>query len=220
MAPIPPSHGFRKSHAVVVGISEYGAGFSRLRNASHDAEAVAARLGLQGYEVHRLVDREATSAGLLALLEALPPSVEPVDRVVFYFAGHGVAMNGDEGPEGFLIPADAQLQRIESYFKMRDLNRSLSALRCRHLLVILDCCFAGSFSWSGSRNASTFAGPVFREQYDRFVRDPACRCSPRPPAIRRRSISPSIGAAPASTPRSRPRSCTRSTEPSRSPRTI
>lgn len=53
---------------------------------------------------------------------------------------------------------------------MRDLNAALSQLDCHHLLVILDCCFAGNFRWSSARNVIPVPETIHREHYDRFIR--------------------------------------------------
>ncbi|MCG8363795.1 MAG: hypothetical protein MJA27_10755 [Pseudanabaenales cyanobacterium] len=42
----------------------------------------------------------------------LPPLIETSDRLLFYFAGHGIALNGEDGPEGYLIPQDARLGKV------------------------------------------------------------------------------------------------------------
>ncbi|MEY4048372.1 MAG: hypothetical protein RL284_1923, partial [Bacteroidota bacterium] len=40
-------------------------------------------------------------------------------------------------------------------------------------LVVLDCCFAGNFRWSSSRNVISALETIHREHYDRFIRYPA-----------------------------------------------
>ena len=78
----------------------------------------------------------------------LPQQIQASDRLIFYFAGHGIALNGDDGPEGFLIPQDAKLGDTSSYLPMVRLQKALDKLPCRHFLTVLDCCFAGAFRWS------------------------------------------------------------------------
>jgi hypothetical protein len=95
------------------------------------------------------------------------------DRLLLYVAGHGIALDGDDGPEGFLIPADARADDRSTFVAMADLYAWLEALPCRHLLVILDCCFAGAFTWYGRRNLAPIGATLYREHYDRFVREPA-----------------------------------------------
>ncbi|NEP35876.1 caspase family protein, partial [Moorena sp. SIO3B2] len=95
------------------------------------------------------------------------------DRLLFYFAGHGVALNGDDGPAGYLIPQDALLGDTNSYLPMTKLHDALSQLPCRHFLGILDCCFAGAFKWSSTRDLLTSPEVIHQERYDRFISDPA-----------------------------------------------
>ncbi|NEP35367.1 PQQ-binding-like beta-propeller repeat protein, partial [Moorena sp. SIO3B2] len=46
-------------------------------------------------------------------------------------------------------------------------------LPCRHFLGILDCCFAGAFRWSSTRDLLTSPEVIHQERYDRFISDPA-----------------------------------------------
>jgi WD40 repeat protein len=166
---------FSHNRAVVIGINNYGNGISSLHNAVNDAKKLIEILRQQhGYQVWVSLDEVATLKNLNKLLEeTLPEQVKSDDRLIFYFAGHGIALNGDEGPEGYLIPQDAKLGDIQSYLPMTKLQDSLSELPCRHFLGILDCCFAGAFRWSSTRDFSTTPEVIHKERYDRFIEDPA-----------------------------------------------
>ena len=52
---------------------------------------------------------------------------------------------------------------------------ALQALPCRHLLLILDCCFSGAFQWASRMRAigSLMPKRIYKERFDRFVLDPA-----------------------------------------------
>ena len=57
-----------------------------------------------GFEVTRLIDKQATRANVLATLDSLV-TCGPQDACIIYFAGHGYF---DEAlGEGYWIPADA-----------------------------------------------------------------------------------------------------------------
>ena len=123
--------------------------------------------------------RQATLDELTTLLnDELPNKLKPTDgdRLLFYFAGHGIpqeSKDGKDGPAGYLIPQTAKLGDLTTYFPMRALHDALSQLDCHHLLVVLDCCFGGMFRWASSRDLIAVLKTVRREHYDRFIRYPA-----------------------------------------------
>lgn len=168
---------FSRSLAIVIGINQYGNGISLLKTAVNDAKAVARILEQEHKydKVWLLLNEQASLERLQQILEQeLSEQVQPNDRLLFYFAGHGIALNGEDGPEGFLIPQDAKLGDTKSYLPMSKLQASLSQLPCRHFLGILDCCFAGAFRWSSTRKLVLVEqGIIHKERYDRFVADPA-----------------------------------------------
>ena len=173
--PAPPPLPFARHHAFVIGIDAYGK-VSPLATAVRDATRLAQVLAeQQHFEVHPpLLD--ADRAALQRLLhETLPQQVAADDRVLFYFAGHGVAGDGDDGPAGYLVPADGDPTDPASFVPMAELQQALQALPCRHLLLILDCCFSGAFRWASTARALGTLMPkrIYKERFDRFVTDPA-----------------------------------------------
>lgn len=166
---------FRKSVAVVIGINAYDHGIPQLRTAANDARRLAQLLAdKHGYDVHLLLDGQATLAAISQLLnDELANSISHQDRVFFYFAGHGVALQGSDGPSGYLLPQDARRGEPESYLHMPVLYDGLCALQCRHLLVVLDSCFSGAFRWSSTRDVLVMPEVIHQERYDRFILDPA-----------------------------------------------
>ena len=161
---------FACSRALVVGINDYANGIPNLTTAVNDAKRLAEILtDDHGYEVKLLTDG-VTRERLIHLLEQkIRPSAD--DRVLFYFAGHGIALDGDDGPQGYLVLQDARADDRDSLLPMTALHDTLSGLPCRHLLAILDCCFAGAFRWSGAtRDIPRRLGLLHRERYERYVR--------------------------------------------------
>ncbi len=176
---------FDRNLAVVIGIDRYqNASIRNLSTAVSDANAIAALLE-QSYNyqqspkqpsVIRLFDEAATLARLQDLLHhRLPNELNPGtgDRLIVYFAGHGLPRSNEDGPEGYLVPYDANPTEQSSFLAMREVSEALSQLTCHHLLVILDCCFAGTFRWVGSRKAVPILETIRREHYYHFIRHPA-----------------------------------------------
>ncbi len=164
---------FAAQHAAVIGINAYGRGLAPLKTAVADARAFADVLARDHRYAspHLLLDGEATGTAILRLLEeTLPAAVEAESAVVLYYAGHGQALSdGQEGPKGFLLPQDAQRGDMSTWLSMERVRKALSHLPCRHLLVVLDCCFAGSFRWATSRSSVPMFLPLYDSQYARFL---------------------------------------------------
>ncbi len=166
---------FERNLAFIIGINNYTNGISSLKTAVNDAEKLAKILSEKhNYQVWVCLDEVATLSKLNQFLEkTLPAHVTQNDRLLFYFAGHGVALNNDDGPAGYLIPQDAKAGNTDSYLPMTKLHDALSKLPCRHFLGILDCCFSGAFRWSSTRDLLTEPEVIHKERYDRFITDPA-----------------------------------------------
>ncbi|MDU9048563.1 MAG: caspase family protein [Candidatus Electrothrix sp. Rat3] len=165
---------FRRSLAIIIGIDRYNNNIPRLSTAVNDARALAKILKHDHkYEVILLIDEEADKPGMEAVfLDKRVSSLNDNDRLLFYFAGHGIALDGEHDPKGYLIPQDAEPEET-SFWPMTDLYNALDVLKCRHMLAILDCCFAGAFRWSGTRDFQPLPKVLYRERYERYIRDPA-----------------------------------------------
>lgn len=167
---------FRRSLAIVIGIDAYAGDIPPLRSAVNDARRIAEVLATaHKYEPVTLFDSAATRQAIVQVLANGPDGLDvgPNDRVCFYFAGHGVAIPGDGGPDGFLLPQDAVRGDRSTYLPMTVVHDALAALPCRHMLVILDSCFAGAFRWSGTRSLGALPDVIHQERYNRYVQDPA-----------------------------------------------
>ena len=166
---------FSRNLAFIIGINNYTNGISPLNTAVNDAKKLVEILRQKhDYQVWVCLDEVATLSNFHKFLfHTLPQQVTENDRLFFYFAGHGVALNGDDGPAGYLIPQDAKLGDTNSYLPMTKLHDGLIKLPCRHFLGILDCCFSGAFRWSSTRELLTSPEVIHQERYERFISDPA-----------------------------------------------
>ena len=186
---------FHRNFAVIIGIDNYSNGIPELETPVADAEELAKILQENyQYEVLKLPNEKATLKELNTLLQGfrqktlhLPDKtlqIEKNDRLIFYFAGHGIVptdgLENTDNLGGYLVPQDArgdillqkQIEINKILLPMQDLHDALTQLPCRHLLVILDCCFAGAFRSSLYREIEP-ARKVYKQRYDRFIRDKA-----------------------------------------------
>jgi WD40 repeat protein/formylglycine-generating enzyme required for sulfatase activity len=173
--PVDSDLDFEFNLAYLIGIDNYANGIPRLATAVHDVRQLADVLAEKhAYTVELLT--EGVTLGRLQQLfaQTLPAQIQSDKcRVLIYFAGHGIALDGGDGPAGYLIPQDAAPDNRLSFLPMREVNDWLVELPCRHLLFILDCCFAGAFSWTSTRAVRPLPEVLYRERFDRFLRDPA-----------------------------------------------
>ncbi|MBP5975969.1 caspase family protein [Brasilonema sp. CT11] len=191
-------HNFHRSFAIILGINNYENGIPALETAVPDALKLAQIIQEQHthlkpqyqaqnkYKVQLLLNQRVTLKKLKQLIEDFKKgqifldnekvTVNNDDRVLFYFAGHGIALealDNQDGPVGYLIPQDATLKDSTTYLPMQELHDALNALPCRHMLAILDCCFAGAFRWASLKRNIVPKVTVYKERYDRFICDAA-----------------------------------------------
>lgn len=156
--------------AVVFGVSIYRRASWNLRTAASDAAALAAALERDhGYEVWLRRDAEVTRDALDALLGApLREAMIGRRQLLVFFAGHGIAEDTIEDIAGYLVPHDGDEHR----YPMHALIARLDALDAHHLLLVLDCCFAGAIHWARRRD---LGGPprMYRERYELYLASPA-----------------------------------------------
>lgn len=166
---------FTHHHAFIIGIDNYEK-VPSLVTAVNDARKIAEVLSdKHHFQIYPPVIDPKRSTLHTLLHETMPGLVGSDDRVLFYFAGHGIASDGDDGPAGYLAPADADPADLNTFIPMTELREALNSLSCRHLLIILDCCFSGAFKWSsGTRHiGSLMPKKIYKERFDRFIHDPA-----------------------------------------------
>lgn len=163
--------------ALLIGIDQYSNCIQRLYNAVRDVRSVAQVLStLHGYEVHLLEDGQATRASIEHSLEEIASRLRADARFLVYFAGHGIAedlFGYGEGDQGFILTYEADPTEPASFWPMAALHTLLGRVACSHLFLVLDCCFAGAFRWTQTRSVMKKEKTLFRERYDRYLRDPA-----------------------------------------------
>lgn len=122
--------------ALVVGMSDYAVA-GTLPNAARDAEAFSTFLKSQSFEAELVLN--ADRRRFAEALSRFSRKIGPEDTALFYFAGHGMQLRG----ENFLIGTDA---RLESEFDVPAETVALSEIinalekRARISLVFLDAC--------------------------------------------------------------------------------
>jgi formylglycine-generating enzyme required for sulfatase activity/uncharacterized caspase-like protein len=146
----PTASAYAESWAVVIGVDDYAhPRVPKLRYAVKDARAVEETLLAQGFRrdhVIRLLDGDATKARIEeALGDRLRQQAGKDDRVLVFFAGHGMTVKTRSGEEeGYLIPVDGDPSRLFSTaISMSALRQISDLLPAKHVLYVVDACYSG-----------------------------------------------------------------------------
>ena len=138
---------YRNSWALIVGINKYDKA-SPLAYACNDANAVAESLkeefNFPGSNITLLTDQAATRHAIAsAFLEFATGKVDPDDRILFFFAGHGHTETGRRGEIGFLVPVDGTPDDLTTLIRWDELTRDAELIPAKHVLFIMDACYGG-----------------------------------------------------------------------------
>lgn len=125
--------------AIVIGNNNYHES-SRLDNAENDANAIADALSRLGY--HVLKKLNTTTQDILNIKDYYSKEIKNFDATIFYFAGHGFEVNG----ENFLTGIDCQIPPPNTYeaanysIKLNELFDIYRDNPTKLNIVILDAC--------------------------------------------------------------------------------
>ena len=148
-----PGHA-EKRVALVVGNDRYAnlTADQQLRKAANDASAVGDALGRIGFQVIR--GENLGRLALLAKFDELTQRLEPGDTAFFFFAGHGVAVNGGN----YILPTDVpnvgpgqDMLLARAALGETDIVSDLQGRGVRVAIVVLDACRNNPFKKPGVR---------------------------------------------------------------------
>ena len=155
---------YRKSAALIVYVSNYKV-WSPLPNTESEANDLKQALEKQGFVVqilpnpHNRVELESEINSFAADYAMS----RGYDRVLIYFAGHGLARRNI----GFLVPSDAPEPEFASSslmadsrfyketLKMNSLYYNMKDYRSKHVLLVLDTCSSGSIFGNNAKHSQS-----------------------------------------------------------------
>jgi hypothetical protein len=146
----PPTDGFAKGHALLIGVAHYPHVQPQLPVVLDDVAALEvlltdpARCGYRAAQVTRLVDEAATKDGMVAALGALAQRVGPEDTAIVYFSGHGMRNPAGGDAQQYVLPYDARMADLAGTAIRGDqMTALLREVKAGRLLVIFDSCHSG-----------------------------------------------------------------------------
>lgn len=139
---------YKESHALIIGVSNYTAGWPKLESVPHEIDRVETALKRQGFHVVKVLDPD--NRGLKSAFEDFIDryGLDPQNRLLFFFSGHGYTRKG--GKKGYLVPADAPDPRddekgfIRKSLGMGQVLTWARRIESKHALFAFDSCFSGT----------------------------------------------------------------------------
>jgi len=140
--------GYDGSYALLIGVSDYTAGWKSLKSIPGELDKVEAMLRRQGFVVQKSLDPNGETLERTIGDFIKHYGYEKGNRLLFYYSGHGYTR--DNGAKGYLVPTDApNPQKDEKGFlrKALDMNQILAwsrQMESKHALFLFDSCFSGT----------------------------------------------------------------------------
>lgn len=142
---------YNNSYALIIGVSDYTAGWPKLSGVSVDIIDIERVLIEHGFEVTVVKDpdKDRLVTAIEIFISKYGHGLE--NRLLIYFAGHGhtikLAYGGDMG---YIVPADAPNPNydkqgfLEKAIDMRRFDSFARIIESKHALFLFDSCFSGS----------------------------------------------------------------------------
>lgn len=151
---------YRRSHALLIGVESYDRAINKLEpltgplnDVSSLRQVLVESHGFAAADVHTLAD--PTAQQIYAALADLEGRVGTDDRVLVYFAGHGVT-RGTEDASGYWMPKDGVDEGAvpSNGIAMLDLVDRVDRFEARQVMIIADACYSGLALDEGVRGKS------------------------------------------------------------------
>ena len=134
-----------ENHALIMTISAYRSGITRLEGVVHDAQSarvIARKMGVKDQNMRVYRDEQLTLAGMRAAFEDLYNRIGNDDQVFIYYSGHG-------GRERLTQPEERCAESLISVdgqnFLDAEMEQNLKRLsqKAQKMVVFLDACHSG-----------------------------------------------------------------------------
>jgi formylglycine-generating enzyme required for sulfatase activity len=162
---------YKGSHALIIGVSDYTAGWPDLESIPGEMKKLETALKGKGFSVTKIInpDSRGLKRGFEDFIEKY--GYDTNNRLLFFYAGHGYTR--DNNNKGYLVPTDAPSpERNERGFLRKAVRMSkvmawARDIEAKHALFLFDSCFSGTVF--KARDLPK-APPAIREMTTRPVR--------------------------------------------------
>lgn len=135
---------YKRKVWISVGINNYKF-WPKLQNAEKDASKIADFAQDNHFYSEKFINSSATKDNIEKLFkDQLYRQLDSDDLLVFSFHGHGTNIIIDNKNHGFIVPFDANINPSPyELISMEEFTSWIRFLKCRHVLLLFDCCFSG-----------------------------------------------------------------------------
>ncbi|MCU0439860.1 MAG: caspase family protein [Raineya sp.] len=132
------------NHLVLIAIDNYP-NYKKLKNAKFDAEKIGEVLeSYYDFRIFKeLYDINATRENIINEINELHSAFDKNDNLIIFFAGHGHQNNKTK--KGYWLPYDAKPDSEASYVSNIEIKSAIESISAKHIFLIVDACFAGTF---------------------------------------------------------------------------
>ncbi len=148
VAAIPELFTYANYYAVLIGEKDYtDAGFQDLQSPASDAldlkKILSTYYQFDPAHITTLINSSRTN--ILDTLTSIASGLTQDDNLLIFYAGHGAVKRlGTKVIGGYVIPSDAKKDSYATYIKSDDLKETIETSEAKHILFIVDACFAGT----------------------------------------------------------------------------
>jgi len=141
---------YKGSHALLVGVSDYTAGWPDLESIPGELDQLQNALERQGFSVTRVMNPD--SRGIKRAFEDFIDKYgyDQENRLLFFYSGHGYTRKLGRRQKGYLVPVDApNPNKDEKGFARKALTMNqvqtwAREIEAKHALFLFDSCFSGT----------------------------------------------------------------------------
>tara|TARA_X000000950_G_C13907612_1_gene657610 strand:+ start:630 stop:3179 length:2550 start_codon:yes stop_codon:yes gene_type:complete len=137
----PPSQSYKhKKYAILIGNENYKY-LEKLITPKRDIELVGEVLKNKfNYEVKFLINKNRNQ--LLSSLNKLAIELKNADKLLIYYAGHGMYV--DKINTGFWLPIDAEMDNDVNWVDHSRIKNFITTVNVKSVLLLVDSCYSGT----------------------------------------------------------------------------
>ena len=139
---------YEGSHALLIGVSDYTAGWPDLESIPSELAEIEKALAKRGFEVERVMNPDGRMLRDAYQSFIARHGYESGNRLLFFFSGHGCSRRSNT--KGYLVPTDApdpgtdEKGFLRKALPMSQILAWSRQMEATHALFLFDSCFSGT----------------------------------------------------------------------------